>query len=108
MGYGGTLTPAHQGDTVTDIQLAADTQHTQAGPTVWILSTGEDYEGGHVIGVYATKDLAQDDFLTAAKKIPFEIDKAWKDDDEAVHVHGGCDWVSLEPHTVTTRPELSA
>lgn len=79
-----------------------------AGPVVWILSSGEDYEGGHVIGVYASKDLAQDDFLTAAKKIPFSIDDAWKEDDESVHVHGGCDWVSLEPHTVKTRRELSA
>jgi hypothetical protein len=93
---------------MTDIQLAAHTQQQATGPVVWILSAGEDYEGGRVIGVYATKDLAQDDFLTAAKKIPFGIDKAWKDDDEAVHVHGGCDWVSLEPHTVTTQRQLTA
>jgi hypothetical protein len=93
---------------MTDIQLAADTQQHATGPVVWILAAGEDYEGGNVIGVYATKNLAQDDFLTAAKKIPFGIDKAWKDDDEAVHVHGGCDWVSLEPHTVTTQRQLTA
>jgi hypothetical protein len=95
---------------MADIELAAAAKQNTApaGPIVWILSSGEDYEGGNVIGVYASKDLAQDDFLTAATKIPFGIDKAWKDDDEAVHVHGGCDWVSLEPHTVTTQRELNA
>jgi hypothetical protein len=93
---------------MADIQLAEDAQQQDTtGPVVWILAAGEDYEGGNVIGVYASKDLAQDDFLTAAKKIPFGIDKAWKDD-EAVHVHGGCDWVSLEPHTVKTQRELNA
>jgi hypothetical protein len=95
---------------MTDTELVAATHdsNTQAGPVVWILSSGELSEGGNVIGVYATKDLAQDDFLTAAQKIPFGIDKAWKDDDEAVHVQGGCDWVSLEPHAVKTQRELNA
>lgn len=94
---------------MTDLELATHTHQTAtAGPVVWILSTGEDYEGGHIVGVYATKELAKDDFLTATAKIPFSIDKAWKEDDESVHVHGGCDWVSLEPHTVTTQRELPA
>lgn len=90
------------------LAIATPPQTAAAGPVVWILSTGEDHEGGTVIGVYASKDLAQDDFLTAAQKIPFGIDEAWKDDDEAVRVHGGCDWVSLEPHPVKTQRELAA
>lgn len=95
---------------MTDIELATTTQQTApAGPVVWILTSGELYQGGgHILGVYPTKDDARDDFLTAAAKIPFEIDKAWKDDDGAVHVEGGCDFVSLEPHTVKPRRELTS
>lgn len=92
-----------------DIQLAAAQQQTApAGPTVWILSKGEDYEGGSILGVYATKDAAKGPFLQAAQGIPFAIDDAWQDEDGAVNVHGGCDWVSLEPHPIITTPQLNA
>lgn len=93
---------------MTDIQRATS-QHTQqlAGPTVWILSKGEMHEGGNILGVYATKDLAKGPFLQAATNIPFDIDKAWQDTDGAVHVEGGCDWVSLEPHSLITAQQLT-
>lgn len=81
---------------------------TPAGPTVWILSKGEDYEGGRILGVYATKEAAKGQFLEAATSIPFDLDEAWQDDDGAVHVHGGCDWVSLEPHPVLSAPQITA
>lgn len=74
--------------------------HTQTGPIVWVLSTGEDHEGGEVLGVYATKE--------AAKRIPFDLDNAWQDKESgAVHAHGGCDWVSLEPHPLITATQLA-
>lgn len=94
---------------MTNLELAAAAQHTApAGPVVWILTKGELYNGGgHILGVYTTKDAARDDFLTAATTIPFDIDRAWKDDDGAVHVEGGCDFVSLEPHTVVSAPQLA-
>lgn len=93
---------------MTERALARNVQNTHTTrPTVWILTTGELYEGGNVQGVYATKDLAKDDFLTAVQRIPFDIDKAWVDDDQAVHVEGGCDFVDLVPHTVTVRRELT-
>src|SRR5690349_18170643 len=76
-------------------------------PTVWVLSAGEDHEGGNVLGVYASKDVAKGPFVEAARRIPFDLDKAWQDDDtEAVHAHGGCDWVSLEPHPLIAREQL--
>lgn len=78
-----------------------------AGPTVWVLSAGEMHEGGTVLGVYATKDLAKGPFTQAALNIPFAIDQAWQDDDGAVHAEGGCDWVSLEPHPLITRAQLT-
>ncbi|HEY5834912.1 hypothetical protein [Streptomyces sp.] len=80
---------------------------TPTGPVVWILSSGEDYEGGTVLGVYATKDAAKGAFVQAARGIPFAVDKAWQDQDGAVHARGGCDWVSLEPHQLITRTELT-
>lgn len=78
-----------------------------AGPVVWVLSTGEDHEGGTVLGVYATKEAAKGAFLQAATGIPFGVDGAWQDDDGSVTAHGGCDWVSLEPHPLITRTELT-
>lgn len=77
------------------------------GPVVWVLSTGEDYEGGIVLGVYATKDAAKGPFTEAARDIPFKLDSAWQDGDGAVHAHGGCDWVSLVPHALVTRTQLA-
>jgi hypothetical protein len=92
---------------MTNIQRAA-AQHTQhtAGPLVWILSKGEDYEGGHILGVYANKEAAKGPFLKAATSIPFDLDQVWQDDDGAVNAHGGCDWVSLEPHPLITAIQL--
>lgn len=80
----------------------------QAGPVVWTLTSGEDHEGGTVLGVYATKEAAKGAFLQAVQGIPFDLDGAWQDDDGAVHAHGGCDWVSLEPHPLITQTELTA
>jgi hypothetical protein len=82
-------------------------QQAFAGPVVWILSSGEMHEGGTILGVYATKDTAKGPFVAAAASIPFDIDKAWQDDDGAVHVEGGCDWVSLEPHSVIAHTQLT-
>ncbi|MFB6787663.1 hypothetical protein ACFCWT_13405 [Streptomyces olivaceus] len=69
-------------------------------PTVWILMKGEDHEGGDVLGVFASKETGKAAFLEAARNIPFQLDRAWQDDDGAVNVHGGCDWVSFAPYPV--------
>ncbi|MFF1574705.1 hypothetical protein ACFVWR_18350 [Leifsonia sp. NPDC058292] len=96
---------------MTERALAHNVQDTPhaALPTVWILTTGELYEGGNgtIKGVYASKDLAKDDFLEAVQHIPFDIDNAWMDDAQAVRVEGGCDFVNLAPHTVRTQRELT-
>jgi hypothetical protein len=71
-------------------------------------STGEDSEGGDVLGVYATKEAAKGPFVEAARRIPFDLDNAWQDNGTgAVHAHGGCDWVSLEPHPLIGAPQLA-
>lgn len=76
------------------------------GPIVWVLSGGGDHEGGTVLGVYASKNAAKGPFAEAAHSIPFDLDRAWQDQDGAVHAHGGCDWVSLEPHPLVTRTQI--
>ena len=86
-------------------ELARRQPHT--GPIVWVLSTGEDHEGGDVLGVYATKEIAKGPFAEAARNIPFDLDGAWLDEDGAVHAHGGCDWVSLVPHQLVSREQLT-
>ena len=78
------------------------------GPLVWVLAAGEDHEGGTVLGVYASKEAAKGRFVEAARRIPFDLDNAWQDEESgAVHAHGGCDWVSLEPHPLISAQQLS-
>jgi hypothetical protein len=78
----------------------------QEGPVVWVLSQGEDHEGGTVLGVFANKEIAKGPFMEAAQNIPFDLDGAWQDETGAVRAHGGCDWVSLEPHQVITQAAI--
>lgn len=79
-----------------------------AAAIVWVLSTGEDHEGGEVLGVYASKEAAKGPFVEAAQRIPFDLDQAWQDEESgAVHAHGGCDWVSLEPHPLIGQQQLA-
>lgn len=87
--------------------LAHRNDASQAAPQVWVLSTGEDHEGGEVLGVYASKEAAKGPFVEAARNIPFDLDAAWQDDTGGVHAHGGCDWVSLEPHPLIGAPQLT-
>lgn len=84
------------------------TRRQVGGPVVWVLSQGEDHEGGTVLGVYASKEAAKGPFSEAARSIPFDLDAAWQDEDGAVHAHGGCDWVSLEPHMVISQLAVEA
>jgi hypothetical protein len=77
---------------------------------IWILSKGERHEGGSILGVYADRDLARGAFLTEARILDgmFGISDAQQDDDGALHLEGGCDWVSLEPHAVIDRQQIEA
>jgi hypothetical protein len=85
------------------VKPSSQNPHRSTGPVVWVLSSGEDHEGGYILGVYATKDLAKGPFLEAAEDIPFDLDNAWQDGDGSVSVHGGCDWVSLKPYPLVTQ-----
>ncbi|MFD8516549.1 hypothetical protein ACFV27_37095 [Streptomyces antimycoticus] len=82
----------------------------QLGPVVWILSKGERHEGGDILGVFADKDLGRGQFVLAAQDIhrSFGIDDIREDEHGAVHLEGGCDWLSLEPYTVTTTAQINA
>lgn len=78
--------------------------------TVWILMQGEMHEGGSVEGVYATRELGHGAFTLIAERIfnSFGIDDASQAPDGSLHLSGGCDWLSLEPHEVTTLLEIPA
>lgn len=94
---------------MTDRSLALNTpaQATNLS-TVWILTKGELYQGGgDILGVYASKELAQNDFLKAVLAITSAIGKIRTDDNGAMHAEGGSDFVSLEPHSVTVHTELT-
>ena len=92
------------------IQPAAQQQTQQVGPVVWILMQGEMHEGGDIIGVFGDRDLGRGKFIAAAQRIheSFGIADLREEEDGSFHLEGGCDWLSLEPHTVTTAPELDA
>lgn len=77
--------------------------------TAWILTTGEDHEGGDVLGVYADKPLAFADFLVRARQIQdtFQLDTITGTLDGDVYAHGGCDWVRLTEHVVVERHAIA-
>lgn len=81
---------------------------------VWILETGEDSEGGRILGVYGSKDAAFADFATEAADLHGRfagrgIDEAdQRQEDGSLYLHAGCDWLSLTPHEVITAPQLTA
>jgi hypothetical protein len=75
---------------------------------VWILSTGEQHEGGRVLGVYADKELAKGQFVTEARNLHFAVDDAQQDPNGAIHLYAGCDFLSLEPHQLIVRNEIEA
>ncbi|MFF9785640.1 hypothetical protein [Streptomyces nigrescens] len=78
---------------------------------MWILETGELYEGGTIKGVYTDRDLAADDFLELvgdlAGRFGLDVDESGEDPDTGrLYVEGGCDWISLTRYPVTTRRQL--
>lgn len=75
---------------------------------VWILMQGEHYEGGHVLGIFATRELAKGEFVRTLQRLAFAIDDAQEDEDGSLHVDAGCDWVSLTPHDLVQQIELSS
>ncbi|MEV4975564.1 hypothetical protein [Streptomyces scopuliridis] len=95
---------------MTDVQRRHTAQTTTGGPVVWILSKGEMYEGGTIVGVFLDRDLARGAFTTEAQTIQntFSIDNIEQCDDGAIRVEGGCDWVDLVPHTVVTAHAIDA
>lgn len=74
--------------------------------TIWILSKGEQHEGGEVLGVYADRDLARGHFLTEAQSMCFPIKDAQQDPNGAIHLYAGCDYLALEPHPLIARNEI--
>ncbi|MFD8384327.1 hypothetical protein ACFV2X_38395 [Streptomyces sp. NPDC059679] len=95
---------------MADIQTAHQQVQQPVGPVVWILQRGEMHEGGEIIGVFLDRELGRGQFVTAAQRIhqSFGIDDIREDEDGAFRLEGGCDWLSLEPHKVTTALELEA
>ncbi|MDF2708141.1 MAG: hypothetical protein K0R62_3793 [Nonomuraea muscovyensis] len=74
---------------------------------VWILESGEDHEGGAVLGVFNTRDTAMGAFVEAAQRMPFGLDDAREEADGSLRLHGGCDWLSLGPYPVQTQAALT-
>jgi hypothetical protein len=80
------------------------------GPVASILSKGEMHEGGYIVGVYLDRDLAHGDFVREAQQIHdrFGIDDLTPDTtDGSIRLHGGCDWLALEPHPLITSAQLA-
>ena len=71
---------------------------------VWVLTEGEDHEGGHVDSVYAERELAAGRFMEMAQALAERfgqgLDVPVSAGDGSLYIHSGCDWVSLDPHDV--------
>jgi hypothetical protein len=79
---------------------------------VWILTAGEDHEGGQVDSVYADRDLAAGRFMEMAKELSERfgrgLDQPMVSDDGSLYIHSGCDWVSLDPHDLIEQNAIEA
>ncbi len=62
---------------------------------IWVLMQGEDYEGGHLISIYATEKSAR---KAAASFAP--VEHGWKlhrqEADSTIWRDGGCSWVEIQ------------
>lgn len=74
--------------------------------TVWVLMSGEDHEGGSVLGVFASRDAAKGAFAEAGRWMPFAVDGAEENEDGTLRVHGGCDWLELRPFPVQSQAAI--
>ncbi|WP_329020334.1 hypothetical protein [Streptomyces sp. NBC_01601] len=88
------------------------TKGAPTGPSVWILESGEECEGGSIVGVYAEPLLAADDILDLlldrALHAKLDLDEFAEDPDaKRLYVSNGTDWISLTRHPVTTRRRLA-
>lgn len=71
--------------------------------TVWLLESGELHEGGHVISVFATRELAQQvlESYAVSPTRSFSWECKWNED--RTYFKAGCDWWSItERHIHTT------
>ena len=79
---------------------------------VWILTAGEDHEGGQVDSVYAERDLAAGRFMEMAKELAERfgrgLDEPMASIDGSLYIHSGCDWVSLDPHELIGQLAIEA
>lgn len=65
-----------------------------SGATVYVVMHGEYGEGGSIDGLYATEDLAME-----AARLVKPVFTAWRKDGPSSWV-SGCDWLTVEPHTI--------
>ena len=78
---------------------------------VWIIETGEDCEGGQIVGVYATRDLAKAEFLDEAGSLCERFgepgfDQALEDGEGSIYLHSGCVWLTLSNYEVKTQEAI--
>ncbi|EDY43939.1 hypothetical protein [Streptomyces sp. SPB074] len=70
--------------------------------TVWLLMGGEDYRGGHVLGHFATRELAMPALQAEAETLPTDIVRTTHGEDGSTHLHSDGDWISLTAHPVAS------
>lgn len=73
---------------------------------VWVMELGEFNHGGHVIGVYYTKQDAAHDLLREAQELgrSLPLNRPVVDADGSVRVDNGLDWLKLTPMEVKGNP----
>ncbi|MBQ0889995.1 hypothetical protein KBZ94_34585 [Streptomyces sp. RM72] len=96
---------------MTELATTTQSPAIELEPSVWILESGEDYEGGSIRGVYTDRDLAADDFLDLVRDLAryysLDVDRSGGDPATCdLYVHGGCAWISLTRYSVATRRQL--
>lgn len=81
-----------------------------AEPTVWLLESGEQSEGGATLGIYADRDLAKSDLVEAATAMDALNRRVYNtgvtvsvETDGTINIASKSEWLSLTPRALVTR-----
>jgi predicted MPP superfamily phosphohydrolase len=73
-----------------------------AGPTVWLITSGEDYGSNNTEDVFLDETAARKAFATRALGFTVkEIQEETLGDVRVLRYRNGSDWIALEAHTAT-------
>ncbi|GAA4705476.1 hypothetical protein [Streptomyces youssoufiensis] len=79
--------------------LAPSGAEPEREAAAWAVSTGEIGQGGEVLRLFATREMACE--YVRREGLPFSLDRAREQEDGSLYVEGRTDWLGVDLHAVT-------